>query len=100
VPTTKAIIAGLLLCLAAAAPCRAQITIDAAKLTCRDFLSESVVAPDKILYWLNGYYNGRRRNTDLNVTALRDYINKMQDYCFHNPDVTVMKAAETLIGGN
>jgi len=92
--------AGLLLCLAAAAPSRAQITIDATKLSCKDFLTETVVAPDKISYWLSGYYNGKRQNTDLNVTALRDYVNKMWDYCLHNQDATVMKAAETLLGGN
>lgn len=90
---------GMLLCLAAAAPCRAQITIDATTLTCRDFLTETVTAPDKISYWLSGYYNGKRRNTNLNVTALLDFIDKMRDYCLHNLDVTVMKAAETLLGG-
>ena len=98
-PTTKSIIAGLLLCLAATVSCRAQVTIEATKLTCRDFLTETVVAPDKISYWLSGYYNGKRRNTSLNAAALRDFIEKMRDYCVHNQDVTVMKAAETLLGG-
>jgi hypothetical protein len=88
---------GLLLCLTATISCRAQVTIDATKLTCRDFLTETVVAPDKISYWLSGYYNGKRRNTNLNVTSLLDYIDKMRDYCLHNLDVTVMKAAETLL---
>ena len=97
-PTTKSIIAGLLLCLAATVSCRAQVTIDATKLTCRDFLTETVVAPDKISYWLSGYYNGKRRNTNVNVTSLLDYISKMRDYCLHNLDVPVMKAAETLLG--
>ena len=90
---------GLLLGLAAAAPCRAQITIDSTTLTCRDFLTETVVAPDKLSYWLSGYYNGKRRNTSLNAAALRDFIDKMRDYCVHNQDATVMKAAETLLGG-
>ena len=97
-PTTKSMIAGLLLCLAATAPCRAQITIDATTLTCRDYLTETVVAPDKISFWLSGYYNGKRRNTNLNVTGLLDFIGKMRDYCLENRDVTVMKAAETLLG--
>ena len=89
---------GLLLCLAATVSCRAQVTIDATKLTCHDFLTETVVAPDKISFWLSGYYNGKRHNTNLNVTSLLDYIDKMRDYCLHNQDVTVMKAAETLLG--
>ena len=90
---------GLLLCLAATVSCRAQVTIDATKLTCHDFLTETVVDRDKISYWLSGYYNGKRRNTNLSVTALLDFIDKMRDYCLHNQDVTVMKAAETLLGG-
>ena len=90
---------GLLLCLAAVAPCRAQITIDPTKLTCREFLTETVTAPDKISYWLSGYYNGKRRNTNLNASALLEFIEKMRDYCVQNQDVPVMKAAETLLGG-
>jgi hypothetical protein len=98
VPTTKSFVVGLLLCLAAAAPCSAQVTIDATTLTCRNFLTETVTAPDKISYWLSGYYNGKRANTSLNVTALLAFIDNMRDYCLHNQDVTVMKAAETLLG--
>lgn len=91
--------AGLLLCFAAAAPCRAQITIEATTLTCRGFLTETVVDPDKISFWLSGYYNGKRRNTNLDVPTLLDFISKMRTYCQDNQDVTVMKAAETLLGG-
>ena len=91
--------AGMLLCLAAAAPCGAQITIEATTLTCRGFLTETVVDRDKISYWLSGYYNGKRRNTNLSVDALLSFISKMPDYCQQNEDVTVMKAAETLLGG-
>jgi hypothetical protein len=90
--------AGLLLFLAAA-PCRAQITIEATTLTCQDFLTETVVDRDKISYWLSGYYNGKRRNTNLSVSALLDFISKMPDYCQNNPNVTVMKAAEALLNG-
>lgn len=90
--------AGLLLFLAAA-PCRAQITIEATTLTCQDFLTETVVDRDKISYWLSGYYNGKRRNTNLSVNALLDFISKMPDYCQNNPNVTVMKAAAALLDG-
>jgi hypothetical protein len=98
VPTAKSITAGLLLCLAAASPCSAQITIQATTLTCEGFLTETVVDRDKISYWLSGYYNGKRRNTSLSVDALLDFISKMPDYCQNNPNVTVMKAAEVLLG--
>ena len=55
-----------------------------------------VTAP--ILDSTSGYYNGKRSNTVLDVNALLDYVSKVEDYCLHNQDVMVMKAAETLLG--
>jgi hypothetical protein len=30
-------------------------------------------------------------------TVLKDYVGKVQDYCLNHEDMTVMKAAETLL---
>jgi len=34
----------------------------------------------------------------LDVNALLDYVSKVEEYCLHNQDVMVMKAAETILG--
>jgi acid stress chaperone HdeB len=98
VTTIKPLIAGLLFCLVTVSAVWAQVTIDISKFTCKDFLGRTATQPDHVAYWLSGYYNGKRSNTVLDVNALRDYVSKVEDYCLHNQDAMVMKAAETLLG--
>lgn len=100
----KSILAGLLFCLVTAPSARAEITIDVSKITCKEFLFDTITLPDNIItlpdniaYWLSGYYNGKRGNTVLNIHGLRDYVNKVEQYCVGNQDMTVMKAAETVL---
>jgi len=94
----KSIATGLLFCLVAAAAADAQVTIDVSKITCKELILSTVFEPDHIAYWLNGYYNGNRDNTVLDLTGLQGYVSKMEDYCVHNQDETVMKAADILLG--
>jgi acid stress chaperone HdeB len=94
----KFIAAGLFICLVAAAPARAQVTLDVSKITCREFLHDTITVPDNIAYWLSGYYNGKRGSTVFDVNGLGDYVRKVEDYCLRHQDITVMKAAEILIG--
>jgi acid stress chaperone HdeB len=93
----KSVTAGLLLCLVAAASAGAQVTVDVSKITCKEFLYDTVTVPDNIAYWLSGYYNAKRGSTVFDVNALKGYVSKVQDYCLHNQTVTVMKAVETLL---
>ena len=94
----KSIVAGLLFCLAAAPAAHAQVTIDVSKITCKEFLYDTITVPDNIAYWLSGYYNGKRGNTVFDVNVLKGYVTKVQDYCLRHQDITVMTAAETLLG--
>lgn len=98
VTNSKSIAAGLLFCLVTVPSARAQIMIDASKITCKQFLLSTVSEPDHIAYWLSGYYNGKRGNTVLDVSDLQDYVHKVEEYCVHNQDMTVMKAAEMFLG--
>jgi hypothetical protein len=98
VTSMKPIVAGLLLCLATTHSIRAQETIDISKITCKDFGVSTLFEPDHIAYWLSGYYNGNRSNTVLDVGRLQEYVSNVRDYCLHNQEMTVMKAAEMLLG--
>jgi len=102
VTNSKSIVAGLLFCLVfglvAAPAARAQVTIDVSKITCKEFLYDTITVPDNIAYWLSGYYNGKRGNTVFDVNVLKGYVTKVQDYCLRHQDITVMTAAETLLG--
>jgi acid stress chaperone HdeB len=97
VTNITSIVAGLLLCLMTVPSALSGITIDVSKITCKEFMFATVTTPDNIAYWLSGYYNGERGNTVLDITTLRDYVYKVEQYCLQNQDTTVMKAAETIL---
>jgi acid stress chaperone HdeB len=100
VTNITSIVAGLLLCLMTVPSALSGITIDVSKITCKEFMFDTVTLPDNIAYWLSGYYNGKRGNTVFDITALRDYVNEVERYCLQNQDMTVMKAAETVLNVN
>jgi acid stress chaperone HdeB len=83
--------------LAAVSHARAEIKIDVAKLTCKDFMVPTFILPDDIAYWLSGFYNGRQGTTVIDITGLRDYVTKVEQYCATHQDETVMKAAENVV---
>ena len=96
----KSVVAGLLFCLVTAPSVRAEITIDVSKISCKELSLPTLIMPDDIAYWLSGYYNGKRGNTVFDITALRDYVTEVEQYCLQNQDMTVMKAAETVLNVN
>lgn len=97
-PNMKSIVAGLLFCLATVVSAGAQVTVDVSKITCKEFLHDTVTVPENIAYWLSGYYNGKRGNTVFDVNSLKDNVGKVESYCLKNQDITVMQAAEILFG--
>jgi acid stress chaperone HdeB len=93
----KPVVCALLFCLVSASGTSAQIMIDVARITCQQFLEDTITVPDNIAYWLGGYYDGRLGNTEFDVAVLKHNVSKLEDYCRHNKDVTVMTAVETLL---
>jgi hypothetical protein len=98
VRTFKPIVCALLLCLVSPSGASAQIMLDVARISCKQFLNDTITVPDNIAYWLGGYYDGRRGNTEFDVDVLKHNVSKLEDYCVHNQDVTVMDAVESLLG--
>jgi len=89
---------GLLLTLAWASSAQAQVTIDVAKISCKQFTSFKVANPDQIALWISGYYNGKRGNTVIDVEKLRSNALNVKNYCYNHPDILVMEAVETVLG--
>jgi acid stress chaperone HdeB len=77
---------------------RAQVTIDASKITCDQYLGYKVTNPENIAIWLSGYYHGKRGDTTLDTQALVEKAKKVRDYCRRNPQTLVMQAVATLFG--
>jgi acid stress chaperone HdeB len=88
---------GMLLALAAL-PARAQTTIDVAKISCRQFIFDDIALSKSIAVWLSGYYSGTQHNTLVDMSLMERNIDKVEDFCRLNLEITVMDAAKKALG--
>jgi acid stress chaperone HdeB len=88
--------AALLLVLMPAAG-EAQVSVDVAKITCKQFLLDTVAPTKSLTMWLSGYYHGKHGGTVVDFAALPREADKVEDYCRMNLDVTVMDAIEAAL---
>jgi acid stress chaperone HdeB len=88
---------GMLLALAAL-PTRAQTTIDVAKISCRQFIFDDIALSKSIAVWLSGYYSGTQHNTLVDMSLMERNIDKVEDFCRLNLEMTVMDAAKKALG--
>jgi hypothetical protein len=86
--------------LLSASETRAQMTVDVAKITCRQYLFDRTVSPraPMIANWLSGYFNGLKNNTVVDLGEMARNKDKVEDYCRLNQDVTLIDAAKTALG--
>jgi hypothetical protein len=79
-----------------AAEARAQMTVDVAKITCRQYLFDRTFSPraPMIANWLSGYFNGLKNNTVVDLGVMASNKDKVEDYCRMNQDVTLIEAAK------
>jgi HdeA/HdeB family len=83
-----------------ASQARAQMTVDVAKITCRQYLFDRTFSPraSMIANWLSGYFNGQKNNTVVDLGAMAKNKDKVEDYCRINQDVTLLEAAKSALG--
>src|SRR5215470_6218944 len=79
---------------------RAQMTVDIAKITCRQYLFDRTFSPraPTIANWLSGYFSGLKNNTVVDLGTLAKNQDKVEDYCRMNQDETLIEAAKTALG--
>ena len=92
---TKAVsfVSALIFALGTVPAARAQVMLDVSKITCY-----KITTPQNIAIWLNGYYNGKRSNTVIDMQKLGENTKTLERYCIQNPQILVMKAVETIFG--
>ena len=75
-------------------PAQAQVSVDVAKITCRQLFFDKMISPNEksLALWLSGYYSAKRNNTVVDLGALARNVDKVEDYCRMNQDSTVMDA--------
>ena len=81
-------------------PARAQTTLDVSKITCEQFRLYKITDPRDIALWINGYFNGQRKNTVLDTQKLKDHFDKLKDYCILNPKLRVLDTTQKVLERN
>ena len=77
----------------------AQMTVDVAKITCRQFLLGHVGGSTRsVANWLSGYYNGKRDNTVIEVGSMQKNVHDLERYCRKHYEMPVMDAAKSALG--
>jgi len=78
----------------------AQVTIDASKITCDQYVHSKISIPNYIAAWLSGYYHAKHNNQLIDVQKLQENVNKLERFCNDekNFKMPVMKAVEQLFG--
>ena len=78
---------------------QAQETLDIAKITCEQFVMETLASPSHdIVLWLSGYYNGKRNNTIIEPLTTQKNEEKVNQYCYGHRETTVMDAVTNVFG--
>ena len=75
---------------------QAQMTIDASKITCEQFVHSKVGNPRTVAAWLSGFYHGQKGATTVDMTAFDENVDQLQKFCYDekNFNVRVMEAIE------
>jgi acid stress chaperone HdeB len=89
--------AGALLAMLVPVTAPAQVTVDVAKITCKQFLLDAVAPSKSVAMWLSGYYHGKHGGTVVDFAAMAREADKVEDYCRLNLDMTLMNAVEAAL---
>ena len=81
-------------------PAAAQVTLDASKVTCEQFVHSKVASPRLVAAWLSGFYNGKLDNRIIDLQTFEANVSKLQNFCYLEKNYTlpVMQAVEQVLG--
>ena len=98
---SKSVVSGLFLVLSSVSTVQAQVTIDAASITCDQFVHSKVAPTRTVAAWLSGFYNGKRDNRVIDLQSFEANLSKLENFCYEekNFKLPVMQAVERVLGG-
>ena len=98
--TFRPLLAFLLTSALLAPAAQAQMTVDVAKITCRQYIFDKNFSPKApmIANWLSGYFNGKNNNTIVDLGTMAKNKDKVEDYCRMNLEITIIEAAKSALG--
>ncbi len=78
-------------------PAQAQ-KLDLSTITCKDFIESSKENIGLILMWLAGYYSDEDDPPVVDFDKMKSDAEKLGAYCAKNPTISLITAAESVLG--
>jgi acid stress chaperone HdeB len=93
---TDVVLSGAILVFLLSSSAAAQVTIDASKITCDQFVHSKVMNVRTFAAWLSGFYSGKRDKTILNPEVFEADLSRLEAFCYNqkNFSIPVMQAIE------
>ena len=78
---------------------QAQVTIEVAKITCRQFVGGEIGEPRTVAAWLSGYYHGKKNSTSVDKQTFEGNLSKLTNFCQtgDNGKILIMQAIEKIL---
>ena len=70
----------------------ARMTVNVAKITCKQYILYEVVDGRTLAVWLSGYYSAQRGTTLVDIADLQAKADVVREYCFRHYDEPLMDA--------
>jgi hypothetical protein len=88
----------LVIAVSSVATGQAQVTIDAARITCDQFVHSKIAPTRTIAAWLSGFYSGKRDSQVIDSQTFEANLSKLEQFCYdeRNFKIQVMQAIEKL----
>lgn len=80
----------------------AQVTVDFAKINCKQFFTMKTLTPDTISIWLSGYYHAKRDSTVVDTKEFEEAVRSLRVACSltDNLNMPVMQVVEKKMPSN
>ena len=92
------IILGPLFAILCSSMALAQETVDVEKITREQFLLGQIADSRSVSIWVSGYYNGLRKNSVVDITAMQKNARDLIQFCLSNTGMPVMDAFKNVLG--
>jgi acid stress chaperone HdeB len=72
--------------------------LDLATMSCKQFLESGYDTIKMVLTWMDGWYKGDEENAIIDTDVFVENAKKFGTYCGKNPSISIVNAAEAVLG--
>lgn len=72
--------------------------VDLYTMNCKQFIDADKEVVLMILAWLDGWYKGDSDEAKFDPDVFADNTRKIAEYCIKNPTISIVNAADTVLG--